>query len=196
MAIITKITQPGNNQVSSLDGGVRLDEGNGRFVVSNGQNNLGIFGPDSTGKTVVKIAKEGFDADTATDDQLIFNSEQNVFKIVKKISKSFSISAGANGGTGSITIDHNLGYVPLIFGSVTVSTNTVGLSNGSILMLPVKVPGITGIQNSTTQLPVDFLSMSITSLTTSNLNVGWSLIFGSNSVTGLITLYVLQETAS
>jgi hypothetical protein len=64
---------------------------------------------DSSGQPILKIAKDGYDALTATDAQLIFNSAQNVFKIV--MTSSVSIPANL-GGTTTTTVAHNLGYVP------------------------------------------------------------------------------------
>ena len=39
MAIVTKITQPGNNLTGSLSGRIVLDEGRGRIVVTDQQGN-------------------------------------------------------------------------------------------------------------------------------------------------------------
>lgn len=93
-------TSRGQETVDDLSGRVRLDKGNGRLVIFDGQHNIAILGYDDKGKVAVKVAKPGFDANTADDKDLIFNSNQNVFKIIERGTSSipqFSI----NGGSGT-----------------------------------------------------------------------------------------------
>lgn len=92
-----------------------LKTANGQILGNNGTNNVGLFGFDDTGTMVVKVAKPGYDANSATDDQLIFNSAQNVFKIVQK---GTAIVPTTGGKLTSLKIYHNLGYVPMVLGYV------------------------------------------------------------------------------
>ena len=115
MALEKDISHSGQNTIGTLGGNVRLDESKGELVAFNGANNIGLFGFDSTGKVVVKIAKEGYDAATAPDDKLIFNSNQNVLKVVD--SDTVTISAIAGQGTVS-EIYHNLGFTPMVIATV------------------------------------------------------------------------------
>jgi len=72
-----------------------LKSSNGQLLGNDGTNNIGLFGFDSSGNMVVKVARPGFNADTATDSQLIFNSSQNTFKIAMSGTVAFT---PANGG--------------------------------------------------------------------------------------------------
>lgn len=83
-----------------------------------------LIGPDSTGTDVVKISKTGFDAGTTADANLIFNSNQNVFKIVGTGTSSCpALSLGSPGagsfvsGTNNVIINHGLAYVPIVVAS-------------------------------------------------------------------------------
>lgn len=100
--------------------GPYVSTNNGAVKVNNGTNMIGLFGPDSTGQTVIKIAKPGFDASTATDEQLVFNSSQNTFKIVgtgtlTAVGPTVSIAAvGVDVQSASTNIAHGLGFAPAV----------------------------------------------------------------------------------
>lgn len=51
---------------------------------------------NASGTPILKIAKDGYDALTATNDQLIFNSAQNVFKIANTGTIDFPSLPGAS----------------------------------------------------------------------------------------------------
>jgi hypothetical protein len=101
-------------------GGVNLNGSDGNIELTKDRNKPLLIGKDSKGNEVVKVAKEGYDARTARDDQLVFNSDQNVFKIVK----SGQDNVGSASTINWTTIPHNLGYVP----AVIAFLNDVGLS--------------------------------------------------------------------
>jgi len=54
----------------------------------------------------IKISKDGYDVKTASITEQTFNSEKNCLKIVAEGSSSYT------GTGGSITIAHNLDYIP------------------------------------------------------------------------------------
>jgi hypothetical protein len=84
----------------------QVDKGFLGMSVNTGTLDTMFAGRDSSGRTVVKIAKDGFDAKTATDDQLIFNSSQNIFKIVKKDTGTIPAFSIAAGGSAVLAIPH------------------------------------------------------------------------------------------
>jgi hypothetical protein len=86
-----------------------------------------LIGVDSTGKSVVKVAKTGIDVTAATDAQLAFNSAQNTLKVVQ--SGTFSMTATA-GTSPSATVPISLGYTPAIVANVS-------LPNAPLLYTPV-----------------------------------------------------------
>lgn len=106
-----------------------LQTKNGRLLGNDGNSNVGLFGFDSAGHMVVKVAKTGFDATTATGNDLIFNSSQDIFKVVQTdniiIPGTGNQSPFATGSTG-ITVPHNLGYIPAFQAFVFVPVVAVG----------------------------------------------------------------------
>lgn len=90
----------------------------------------GSFGNGSTDYGV-KVAFPGIDVTTATDDQLIFNSSQNVFKIINTgviSSVNYNITDPGSGtftnfGSSSIPLPLNLSFVPGIIAFIGSSIN-------------------------------------------------------------------------
>lgn len=60
----------------------------------------------------MKVSQEGIDVTSANNDELVFNSDQNVFKIVQ--TGTASVTKPATTTSGTQTIAHNLGYAPQI----------------------------------------------------------------------------------
>lgn len=108
-----------NNQDPFLIEGELFDGARGIRFQNAGGVGLAQFGIFGNGKLALKIAKDGFDAATATDDQLIFNSGQNIFKIVKKITDrsipqfttTYDGSTYTTGGA-LLTVPHGLTFTP------------------------------------------------------------------------------------
>jgi hypothetical protein len=69
---------------SALDGRMRIEEANGRLVVTgtDGIDKL-LAGIDSDGNVRVKLAQDGIDVFNATDSELIWSSDFNSFKILE-----------------------------------------------------------------------------------------------------------------
>lgn len=93
--------QIGNIGLNGSESGIDLRDGSARTM---------FIGKDSKGNQVVKVAQPGFDAKTARDDQLRYNSGQNVLKIVKTgLGSAISNGAPTNWSTNA----HGLGFVPI-----------------------------------------------------------------------------------
>jgi len=88
----------------------------------------GGFGTKDLG---IKVSKEGYDVKTAADDELIFNSSQNMFKVVISDSTTVIGSSSLTYGTPqTATIPHNLGYVPAFNVYVNPSSPIPGFQGG------------------------------------------------------------------
>lgn len=75
------------------------------FQISDGNTNILSIGQDSTGKYSMKVAKTGFDAYNATDDQLVFNSNQNNLKVLATGTAFFTVPAGYSAGYYGTVLD-------------------------------------------------------------------------------------------
>jgi hypothetical protein len=102
------------------------DSGNARIRVKDATTNrvlMGSIGSDPSSATNpwgLKVSKAGFDVVTATDSQLIFNSQQNAFKIVATSTKVVTAAfSGAAPYTAQQTVAHGLSFAPFVVASVT-----------------------------------------------------------------------------
>lgn len=99
-----------NGTVDSISLGRQSDQTYG-MRTSDGTNTRLSIASDGT----IKISKAGFDASTTTDANLIFNSNQNMFKIVLSGTATLSYDGVV---TTYVTIPHNLGIIPIVMAYV------------------------------------------------------------------------------
>ena len=135
--------------------------------------------------TSMKISQDGVDVTTATNNQLIFNSDQNMFKIALSGTASIVVPAGAN-QTGTATVTHNLGQSPLVFGTVTL---TPGLSS-EIMQFPGAYYVWDGVSRNVPRLVFEYFATDTNTLTLQIRSDG----FASGTFT--VKYYILQETAN
>lgn len=93
--------------------------GSGVPTVLLGLRNANTFNGLTADEQGLYVSKNGIDVTQATDSQLIFNTQQDVFKIVNKITTtipSFAITFNGSNTTGStlLTIPHGLSFIPLV----------------------------------------------------------------------------------
>lgn len=89
------------------DGSVNL-----KFFDSNGIG-LAQFGQFANGDIALKVAKAGTEVGTASNANLIFNSEFDMFKIVQTgVTTIPSGSTGSTNSSTSVVVAHNLGFAP------------------------------------------------------------------------------------
>lgn len=169
-----------------------------RIIANDGSNNIGLFGFDDAGNMVVKVAKAGFDANSASTEDLIFNSQQDTFKIVNKYPVSFTVTCNAYAGNNTLfSITHNLGYLPLYIASVDITTNTVGNVTGNY-PLPYFQPAFS---NSGTGNAIWGFLGFVTPYNIGTSTIQFEAGVGSDNASGqtlagTVTVYVLQETAN
>ncbi len=104
-------------------------------------NNVGLaqFGKFTDGTTALKVAQPNIEVGTATNSQLIFNSSQDIFKIV--LTGTATIPAIATNGYAHVTVTHNLGYKPGVIAFTTYGGTNYPLpyldidNNGLVLQL-------------------------------------------------------------
>jgi hypothetical protein len=141
----------------------------------------------------IRISKPGIDVSTATDDQLAFNSSQNVLKVIDVIDTFFPAPPIATipGGGGvaetsaTNTIPHSYGFIPVL---------VAGSFDGSYGPIPRTLSGTFGtkaIYIVTITIEATVTDISITSRLTVHGDAG-----SITSSTGSVKIYVLQETAT
>ncbi len=180
----------------------------GRRILTQDDNqvnvvSMGNIGLDSSGTQLwgLKVAQPGIDVTTATDSQLIFNSQQNVFKIVKTATLSVTTTAVAVGSSGSdsVSYTHNLGYTPAFvyyldytgpFSSAIYDPSSIGTFTGA--------SGANQYAGFIDQINASVDNQNFT-VTIYQSSVYWGANPGGNvniSQTFKFRFYLLQESAS
>jgi len=142
---------------------------------------------DVNGKPVMKVAKEGKNAQTGVNEDLVFNSTQNTFKIVKTASDTVSVSGF---GQFQKVIPHGLGQVPGVIGYAAYPS--AGITTWATSPFPLYgVP----TSSSDTSLPVIANASVYVDETNVTLNV---VKVSSTALDGdwRFRYYLLQESAS
>lgn len=158
----------------------------GVFQMNDTQNvpRMIIDAPNS----VIKISKIGINVLTASDEQLVFNSNQNIYKIVAK-----DVNTLVNDGSTQtvLTIPHNLGFVPIALCFLNNSTiGTIG-TNLSLQLPTFTEASIGGV----TAGVVTFAAYLFSVVDQTNLDI---VLFNATGAPKSydITYYLLQETAN
>jgi hypothetical protein len=162
-----------NNETTQI---FKDDTGTRRVLLGKGEN--GFYG--------LKVSKDGEDVFTAGDDQLIFNSTQNVFKIVA--TDSVEWTPVLSSGIDTLTIDHNLGYVPI----PQVFMTSVG---GSRVATPLPYAASMTLGTADGTPTVVFQDYFFCSATDTSLNIYSYSPLSNPRPTRYFKYYLLQETA-
>lgn len=116
-----------NIKISGKDQTISVSDGNTSVSLGRDGTTLGFGFTDATGtkrlhagvypdnSVKIKLSQLSKDVLTATDDQLIWSSDFNLFKIVQTNTESITLTNIANvvsAGKQTTTIAHNLGYKP------------------------------------------------------------------------------------
>lgn len=159
---------------------VKDDTGTRRVLSGKGDN--GFYG--------FKVSKANKDVFTAADSDLIFNSDQNVFKIVASgymTIPAYSVSSTAGNFTtnfGSVVVDHNLGFAPAILAYY--------FDGSEYFPVPFSNPGGSGVN-------ANWLSVNAYTTPTQVAGSSQTTVYGARTINNpslLIKYYLLQETAN
>lgn len=149
-----------------------------------------LLGKGANGFYGLKVSKPTFDVYTASGDELAFNSDQNVFKIVTSGNGTIPANSTGNPGAGNFTnsiqstvLSHGLGYVPAILAFIEI--------NGTYLLLPYTstTNGATSAAWTTYTLSADDTDINFQSEI---------LAYGAagSSLAQNVKYYLLQESAN
>lgn len=169
---------------NSLQG---LDITSTAITLGDGFNQRILLGPDSTGQEVLKISMAGYDASSATNTQLLFNSNQDIFKIVSTGVRSISHNHTLINSAITTSFAHNQSQRPIL---VAYASNLVapGIPGTPTYILPLTYPGISGgnlVISTLMDIHVDDTNITLAT---------WSAHI--TTITSDIRYYILQETAA
>lgn len=173
---------------------VRDDAGDPRLLIGYQENGF------SNGSVGAKLSQQGVDVAAATNDQLIWSTDFNSFKIVASGTVSQTLANAANvvsGAAGSnpqtFSIAHNLGYVPTFLVYMTAPSTFV---EGAVLF---QLPHTTFFNNGGVNDGLFFTYFHATADST-NLNIKYNHLnntdYSPNAPIFTVRYYLMRETAS
>lgn len=158
------------------------DTGQRRVLLGKRGDDYGLF-----------VSKATFDVFNASNDDLVFNSGQNVFKIVDSgtiVSPAISVSNPGAGnfdsGSATTTVSHSLGYIPAVIGYIT---------GGASTYFPLPFHSVSGASTSCRW----FTLYTIASDTDVVFQIDVTVYNQAFSLTGgeyTLNFYLLQESAN
>ena len=195
---MAEIYSTGQKSTDSLKGGLKFEQDNNRIIGRDINNipSLSIYSDPSGTGFAMKVSKPTFDVLTATDDELIFNSNQNTFKISDTLTGNIPT---ANLSTNNTQAQTNL-VTPIphgITGRIPAFLAYVQLSGATYCLMPYTATDIFGsvINNRATRsysATADgtniYIILQATQVTTTNTTIA----YGGEPV----KIYILQETAN
>lgn len=158
-----------------------------------------ILGRYPDGTYGLKISRDGVDVLTASDDDLIFNSANNLFKIVDSGEVPLTMPTVVNGTSQSVSdsAPHTLGYSPLVVAFISYpspgvpgSTYTRMFGSGTTQARSVSVSAVT----------IGYVSDEAVEATTTDVNFRWTVSNATGvtqaPIVATVKYYLLTETAS
>jgi hypothetical protein len=181
---VTKTFNGANGQPSFILGQLPGSLGEG-LVMKDKDGNVSIAAYiDADDKPILKVAGVGKDAITGSDEDMIFNSAQDIFKIVK--TDTVTLHRAVNNMTGTLSVAHGLGYEPIAI--------AYALLSGTYLPLPWLSTTPLGIGSMGIDKDIGF------SVDATNLNLFTDVddggIWFGTAESFSVKYYLLQETAN
>jgi hypothetical protein len=143
------------------------------------------------------VSQPTFDVTQATDSQLIFNSQNDVFKIVVSGTTTVTVNSGDTGTTVTTTVPHNLGYAPVVLAYVFNPADDVGAPTGYVATPYSSLSSSNTGSTPTVQLnPIAFYFMNTDTVNAyANIVCGDVVFFSQVQGTFTFKYFLLQETA-
>lgn len=145
-----------------------------------------LIGVDSNGESVIKVAKPSFDVTTASDENLLFHSAHGV-RYLTSFSAPFSVTSGAGFGAATVTITHNLGYIPITDNTAAITTNGWAISETGIFPLPYQSMATSGTIRGYAAYVI------VKRVTTTTITYEIGITGGTLTLAGSVTCYVKQS---
>ncbi len=145
------------------------------------------------------VAKSGYDVTQATDAEMIFNSNQDVFKIIDKVSISTSINyvyGTSSTYFNSTSVAHGLTFLPSYNAFITIPTAIANLTNTtSVSNISNPALGIILLNNQPAIVWIAQVGVNSTDIVL-YFQIGSQSTLANGTYTIDAVVYLLQETAN
>jgi hypothetical protein len=124
-------TSLGTTGVSAITEGQmvgKLVTKDAQMVVNDGSIDRVVVGRLEDGTYGIKVSQSGVDVGTARNDQLVMSSQFDMLKVFATGTVSLTTGAGVSQATAVVT--HNLGYGPIVTGSISLVPGAGGETCG------------------------------------------------------------------
>jgi hypothetical protein len=152
-----------------------------------------LLGKGSDGFYGLKVSQEGQDVYTADNTDLVFNSDNNLFKIISTGEVSINVPDPFTTASSPLTatIPHGQSFTPSFLAYVSIPAGSGVVGSGVLTNLPAMVGG-SGSITAFTQAGADDTNLYIYIRNNNGTNLGGAP-FGT---TWTFKYYILQETAA
>ncbi len=178
---------------SQTNGFVKMQ--NQSILANDGTNNIASFGYNPALKQWgVYTTQDGTDVTTNTDlSKFTFNSNQNVYKIVKTVPVSVTITYNASKGTNAFSqTAHGLSFTPAYDAFITIPSYLAGLVGGIAVNGPNPYMSFAVAGSGVSIIPTVF---AIVSVDATNINFYVAVaVEGSGTDTFTASVDLLQRT--
>lgn len=188
--------------VNAINNNFRQVEAENRTKVVRDEdgNNRVILGRYPDGRYGLKVAERGKDVLEASEDELIFDSSNNLFKIVKSGTIALTMPTVNNGAQSSFVegmATHDLGYSPLVIAFMTYSSP----QSPNTIITRMFGSGVVGARSvSTTAVTIGYLSDETVEANTQDVRFRWRVANATGvpqaPINASIKYYLLTETAT
>lgn len=172
--------------VSAINNVNRQIEGENRTKVIRDESGVDrvILGRWPDGKYGIKVSKEGVDVMNATPDQLVFNSSNNLFKIVETGTATVT-APGSTGSSAYTSVTHEVGKNPTVMAFVSFSPT------GTAFPMPYHGMEVIGTNAGRVNNEISFEVVGGDTIT-----FYWRRLAGGGSGTAYIRYYIVEETSA
>lgn len=153
-----------------------------------------FVGKKPDGTHVARLSQSGYDAKTATADQLIWSSEFNNFKIVgSPRTVNLQIVSTGTGIYGETTLAHGLDFLPSYHAFITLDTDIAALAASPATNLVNPAITYADVGGTITLISVSTVSVDDTDIT---FSTQLSSLVGAGTYDFSAKVYLLRETFS
>jgi hypothetical protein len=193
------IIRKGGEVTDALNGKLTFEQSKNRIVGKDSNNVARLLISAANDEFVMKISEDNIDVISADEDELIFNSNNNLFKIVESGQVTLAMPTVVNGTDATVTqsVPHSLGYSPLVISFISLDSPVVpGLTTTRLF----GGASVNAKSVSTTSVVIGYLSDEKVEASNTAVLFTWKISNATGvsqaPINGKVKYYLLTETAN